>query len=85
MWALPALEAVEDVADMAAAVPAGLSIVAMFPNDKTGAVAVPNLKATGLESSHGVEKVDVAGHPLVADGVRTVGGIGSLGLPHNPL
>jgi len=35
------------------------------------------LKDTGLESSHGVERVDVDVHLLVVDGVRIVGGVGS--------
>ena len=37
------------------------------------------MKATRLESSHGVERVDATGHPLVADGARTVGSVGSSG------
>ena len=33
----------------------------------------------GLESSHGVERVDAARHPSVADSARTIGGVGSSG------
>ena len=47
-------------------------------------MAPPTLKAVRLEFSHGVERVYDAGHPPVADGARTVGGIGSSGLPHSP-
>jgi len=54
-------------------VSAALSTTVLLPNDRTEAVASLTLKAAELESSHRVERVDTAGHPLVADGVRTVG------------
>jgi len=55
---------------------AWLSTAVLLPDDRTRVVAPPTLKAAELESSHGVERVDDDGHPLVADGARTVGGVG---------
>jgi len=73
------LEAIEEVAGTTSAVLAGLSTAALLPEDRTEAMTSPTLKDPGLESSHGVERVDAVGHLPAADGAGIVGGVDSLG------
>ena len=76
---LPALEAVEEVAGMDSAVPAGLFTTVLLLKHKTEAMTPFTLKDTGLESSHEVKRVDTAGHLSATNGVGIVSGVGSLG------
>ena len=53
-------------------------------DDRTEAVVAPTLKAAWLESSYGVERVDVVEHLPVADGARPLVVLAPRRLPHSP-
>jgi len=57
----------------------GISTTTLLPEDGIEAMVPLTLDDVGLESSHGLERVDATEHLLSADGARIAGGIGSSG------
>jgi len=57
----PTLEAVEEVAATASVVSAGFSTTALLFEDRAEMVTPPTLRDAGLESSLGVERVELLG------------------------
>ena len=63
---------------MALVVPAGPSTTTFPSKDGTEVIAPPRLDDAGLESSHGLERVNTAELLPSEDSARIAGGVGSL-------